>query len=56
MYFESYFIIICSRGFIDNKLALVEITAWCQTGDKPWYEVMVAWFGDAYKRHSAPMS
>ena len=36
------------KGPIDNNLALVQIMAWCQTGDKPLSEPMMAWFGDIY--------
>ena len=30
------------RGIIDNKSALVQITAWYQTGDNLLYESMIA--------------
>ena len=30
------------RSPIDNKLALVQVMAWCRTGDKPLYEPMMA--------------
>ena len=41
-----------SNGSINNIQALVQIMAWCQPGDKPLSEPMMA----AYMRHSAPMS
>ena len=33
------------NGFIDNK------SAWCQTGDKPLFEPMLAQCTGAYMRH-----
>ena len=36
----------------DNKTALVQIMAWCRTGNKP---SMMAYFTDAYICHSATM-
>ena len=44
------------KSSIDNKPALVQAMAWCQTGDKPWPEPMLPQFPDAYMRHSAEMS
>ena len=35
------------RDPIDNKSALVQEMAWCQTGDKPLPEPMLAQFTDA---------
>ena len=40
------------KGPIDNKSALVHVTAWRRSGDKPLTEPMMAWFTDAYMRHS----
>ena len=45
-----------SKAPINNKPALVQIMAWCQPGNKPLPEPMMAWFADAYMRHSASMS
>ena len=36
---------------IDSKPALVQIMAWCRTGDKPLPESMMTQFTDAYIRH-----
>ena len=36
---------------INNIPALVQIMAWCQSGDKPLSEPMLAQFTDAYMRH-----
>ena len=35
---------------IGNKSALVQVVAWCRTGDKPLPEAMMAHFSDAYMR------
>ena len=40
-----------SRSPIDNKPALVQVTAWCRTGDKPLPETMLIQFTDAYMWH-----
>ena len=40
-----------SKGPIDNKTALVQIMAWCRTGDKPLPQPMLTQFTDAYMRH-----
>ena len=39
------------RSAIDNKPALVQVMAWCQTGDKPLPEPMMTQFIDTYMRH-----
>ena len=39
------------RSPIDNKTALVQVMAWCRTGDKPLPEPMQAMFTNAYIRH-----
>ena len=39
------------RGPTDNKSALVQVMAWCQTGNKPLPEPMLTQFIDAYMRH-----
>ena len=36
---------------VDNKLALVQVMAWRQTGDKPLPEPTMTQFADAYMRH-----
>ena len=36
---------------IDNKPALVQVMAWCWTGDKSLIEPMLTLFTDAYMRH-----
>ena len=40
-----------SKGPIDNILALVQIMAWHQIGDKPLSETMLTLFTDAYMQH-----
>ena len=44
------------KGPIHNIPALVQIMAWHRPDDKPLYEPIMAWFTDAYMRHSASMS
>ena len=39
------------RSPVDNKPALVQVMAWCKTGDKPLLEPMLTQFTDAYMRH-----
>ena len=39
---------LVSMSPIDSKAALVQVMAWCQTGDKPLPEPMMAQFTDAY--------
>ena len=41
---------------IDNTPALIQIMAWCLTGNKPLSEPMMTYFTDAYMHHSASMS
>ena len=43
------------QGPIDNIPALVQIMAWCRSGDKSLSEPMMAKFPDAYMRHSPSM-
>ena len=38
------------RSSIDNKLALVQVMAWCRTSDKPLPELMQTQFNDAHMR------
>ena len=47
---------VVSNGAINNISALVQIMAWRRSGDKPLSEPMMAWFTDAYMRHSASIS
>ena len=44
------------KGPIDNKSALVQVMAWCRTGDKQLPEPMLTQFADAYMRHYGEMS
>ena len=37
-----------TRSPIDNKPALVQVMAWCQTDDKPLPEPILTQFTDAY--------
>ena len=37
-------------GQIDSNSVLVQVMAWCQTGDRPLSEPMLTQFTDAYKR------
>ena len=39
------------KGPNDNNPVLVQITAWCQIGDKSLFQPMLTWFTDAYMRH-----
>ena len=39
------------RSPFDNKSALVQVMAWCQTGNEPLPEPMMTQFIDAYTRH-----
>ena len=39
------------RSPIDNTPALVQVMAWCLTGDRPLPEPMLTQFTDAYMRH-----
>ena len=39
------------KGPIDNKLTLVQVMAWRQTGDKPLSEPMLNQLMDAYMQH-----
>ena len=41
---------------IFNKPALVQVMAWCGTGDKPLPEPMLTQFTDAYMGHQEEMS
>ena len=36
------------KGLIDNKSALVQVMAWCQTSDRPLSEPMLSQFTDIY--------
>ena len=40
----------------DNNSALVQVIAWCRTGNRPLTEPMMADFVNAYMRHLASMS
>ena len=44
------------KGPIDNKSALVQVMAWCRTGDKSLPEPMLPQFTEAYMRHQGEMS
>ena len=44
------------RGLINNIPSLVQIMAWCRSGDKSLSEPMMVKFTDAYMRHSASVS
>ena len=39
------------KGPIDNKAALVQIMAWCRTGDKPLPEPILTQLTDIYIRY-----
>ena len=41
---------------IDNKSALAQVMAWCQTGVKPLPEPMLTQFTDAYMHHMWELS
>ena len=38
------------KGPIDNKPALIQVMAWCQTGNKPLPEPMLTQYIDAFMR------
>ena len=40
------------KGPINNIPSLVQVMAWCRTGDKPLSEPMMIQFNDAYMRQS----
>ena len=44
------------KGPIDNKSALVQVMAWCRTGDKPLSEPMMVSFSGGNMRYSASVS
>ena len=37
-----------SKVPVDNKPSLVQIMAWCRSGDEPLSEPMMVWFTDVY--------
>ena len=39
------------RSPFDNKALLVQVMAWCRTGNKPLPEPMTTLFTDEYMRH-----
>ena len=39
------------KGLINNKSALVQVMAWCRTGNKPLPESMLTLFTHAYMQH-----
>ena len=41
---------------INNKPVLVQVMAWCRTGNKPLPEPMLTQFTDAYMGHKGEMS
>ena len=43
-------------GLIDNMAELVQIMAWCPTGDKPLSELMLVCCTDTYIGHSASLN
>ena len=49
-------IIPIPRSPIDNKLVLVQVMAWCRTGDKLLLEPMSTQFTYAYMRYKGEMS
>ena len=52
--FEFHSIFVC-KGPIDNKPALVQAKAWCQTGNKPLPEALLTLFNDAQMQHKGEM-
>ena len=44
------------KGSNGNKLAVVQVMAWCRIGDKPISEPILTQFTDAYMRHWEEMS
>ena len=43
------------QGLINNISLLVQVMAYCRSGDKPLSEPLMALITDAYMRHSASM-
>ena len=43
-------------GPIGNKSELVQVLAWCQTGNKPLAETMMTLFTDAFMHHQTSMT
>ena len=43
------------RSPIHNKLALLQVMAWCRIGDKPLPEPMITQFTDAYIHNKLPL-
>ena len=54
---EKFFIFVqislrfVPKSLIDDKSALVQVMAWCWTGNKPLPEPMLTEFTDAYMQH-----
>ena len=54
---EKFYILIwiqlkfVPKSPIDNKSSLVQVMAWCRTGDKQLPETMLNQFTDAYMQH-----
>ena len=42
---------IVSKSQIENKSSLVQVMAWCRTGNKPLPEPMLAQFADEYMQY-----
>ena len=47
---------VVPNGPVDNNIVLFQIIAWHQTRANPLSEPMMVQVGDAYMRHTAPMS
>ena len=45
-----------AKDQIDNESALVQVMAWCQTGDKPLPAPMLTQYTNAYLQHLGEMS
>ena len=49
--FIQFSLKVVPKDPIDNESALVQVMAWCRTGDKPLTELMLTQSNDAYMWH-----
>ena len=53
---KKRFIDYIPLGLNENMVALLQIMAWCQTGNKPLFEAMLVGFSEASMHHLASMT
>ena len=56
LFMYSNFTDVCSWGANDSKSALIQVVAWCQTGDKIITGPVMTWLYDASSHHKATVS